>query len=781
MRATAKQYNWKLTGKFEACEHCQKSNVQQKGVPKQKSNPGSTVPGERLYLDCSSVTNHASLGGASVWLGLSDEATGITFSRLMKQKAELPEETLRVLQTLRDKGYTTKFIRCDDAKEHKVLQKKCESSSEQWLREIKFEYTARNTPQLNGKIERRFAVITRRVRATLNAAMLTEDLRQVLWGEAVMFCTDIDNCILSKAHDKPAYLAFYKQMLPGIENLHQFGEIAYVKFHKKIQGKLKDRGIPMMYLGRALNHSADTHRFMNLETKKIINSRDATWINKVYGQWKNLDLPTSPEQVSMIPVDLDAAKPIKQAEEAEPEPPVKTDPAIKADPVEVRQDQVKNQDQPRPDSAPESREEPEPVQAPVKKAKPVLPPRTMATRRTQPDDSQTPVQASEKALRELARLEGTLNPEATTLAERLRESANQEVGGVSPQPPPQAEGEQATPLFTLIDRFGGDIGEFAEIGLSAVEKLDPATFKDKFEAPTKFRDAWDHPDEFQRVRWRAAIEKELDKMHQKGVWKKIKRKDMTAGRRCVKHKWVFDIKRSGIFRARLVACGYSQVPGQDFNQVFSPVANDITFRIVITVMIVYQLRSLIFDVETAFLAGDLEELIYMDCPEGMEHEDDECLLLIKTIYGLVQSARQYNRKFNGVLRRIGFRQCESDPCLFMRKDEAGLCFVLTYVDDNLCVGTDEAIKKLIREIQASELSITIDEGLTDYLSGEIQLSEDKKKGWIGQPHMVKKIIKTFEAEIQDLPEYKTPGRPSFGIVSPAEGEQILEDELQSRY
>ena len=47
---------------------------------------------------------------------------------------------------------------------------------------------------------------------------------------------------------------------------------------------------------------------------------------------------------------------------------------------------------------------------------------------------------------------------------------------------------------------------------------------------------------------------------------------------------------------------------------------------------------MIFYVETAFLHGDLKEQIYMDCPEGMEHKEDECLLLIKSIYGLVQAS-----------------------------------------------------------------------------------------------------------------------------------------------
>jgi len=119
-------------------------------------------------------------------------------------------------------------------------------------------------------------------------------------------------------------------------------------------------------------------------------------------------------------------------------------------------------------------------------------------------------------------------------------------------------------------------------------------------------------------------------MNSRGLWEKIKKSDVEPGRRCVKHKWVMDIKRSGRFRARLVACGYSQTPGIDFTEAYSPVINDM------------DLDAVIFDVETTFLHGDLKEKTHMDCPDGMVAIGNECLLLKQTIYGLVQSAARCN-------------------------------------------------------------------------------------------------------------------------------------------
>jgi Reverse transcriptase (RNA-dependent DNA polymerase) len=102
---------------------------------------------------------------------------------------------------------------------------------------------------------------------------------------------------------------------------------------------------------------------------------------------------------------------------------------------------------------------------------------------------------------------------------------------------------------------------------------------------------------------------------------------MPRGRRCVCCKWVFDIKRNGVFRARLVACGYSQIPGVDFTEAYSPLINDVTFRTLLLIQLIFGLCAWLLDVQVAFLHGDLDELIYMFCPEGMPRETDEVLLL----------------------------------------------------------------------------------------------------------------------------------------------------------
>jgi hypothetical protein len=76
----------------------------------------------------------------------------------------------------------------------------------------------------------------------------------------------------------------------------------------------------------------------------------------------------------------------------------------------------------------------------------------------------------------------------------------------------------------------------------------------------------------------------------------------------------------------LVACGYSQVAGIDYDENFAPVINDVTYRILLIVKIIWNLKGVIVDVEAAFLHGDLEgREIYMDAPEGLQASADECV------------------------------------------------------------------------------------------------------------------------------------------------------------
>ena len=145
--------------------------------------------------------------------------------------------------------------------------------------------------------------------------------------------------------------------------------------------------------------------------------------------------------------------------------------------------------------------------------------------------------------------------------------------------------------------------------------------------------------------------------------------------------------------------GYSQVPGIDHKDNFSPVVSEITFRCVMALALNSNWKMEIVDVVTAFLYGDLDETIYMKIPVGLSkytgktYDENDCVILDKSIYGLVQAARQFHKKLLDVMtRKLGFEKCKADECLLWRSTRDGTLIVCVYIDDTLCVGNEHTIK-----------------------------------------------------------------------------------------
>ena len=584
---------------------------------------------------------------------------------------------------------------------------------------VQFEYTPPGSPQFNGVVERKFKTLYERVRSLLNSAGLDKELREGLWAEAAQYATDIENLLVTPSKTHSSWFAFYQRDHPILRNIRQFGEVAIVEEHRTrgMRSKLEDRGKPCIYLGRAKDHASDTYRFLSLDSKRIIFCRDVTWLNKNYATYKNID--------GVRLIDDDTLDPVEVITTTTTHSPIVPD--IAPVPPEVV---------PAP--------EPEPAPDPV-------PLETPAPRVT----------------RELSRLGTDLSVVDLSEHRSLRSGRALDTGNV------------VVPLSDLCFLSVEHYKEiFHDLSLQSIDPatLSPSQYKDYFLVPTNFNDAWNNPDPFQRKLWREAIMKEYGKMDTYKVYKLVKRNMIPKNRKCVKHKWVFDIKRNGVFRAKLVACGYSQQPGVDFTDSFSPVVNDSTFRTIIILEMVLKLKSRIIDIETAFLNGELEEEIYMDVPEGMEAEPDECLLLLKSLYGLVQSARQFFSKFREVLLRLGFSQSRSDPCLFSKQINGSLLLVAIYVDDCYVIGNNPDIEQFIVDLKSSGFKLKVENVPTDYLSCEIRFNRDKSCAWLGQPHLVKRLERSFGNLVP--PNYKcsTPGTPSYNVVRPTSDAECIDPE-----
>ena len=165
-------------------------------------------------------------------------------------------------------------------------------------------------------------------------------------------------------------------------------------------------------------------------------------------------------------------------------------------------------------------------------------------------------------------------------------------------------------------------------------------------------------------------------------------------------------KKRWYLQGRLVALGYSQIPGEDYTDNFAPVAHDVSFRTALARMMVEKLDSLVMDVETAFLYGDIEEEIFMKSRIGMEEIDpgslpEDCYQLKKGIYGLCQAATQFWKKFVDTIKKepIGFTVSPAEPCLLFKENNLGICIIIMYVDDMLIIGKKEQNEDFASKIQ----------------------------------------------------------------------------------
>jgi hypothetical protein len=189
----------------------------------------------------------------------------------------------------------------------------------------------------------------------------------------------------------------------------------------------------------------------------------------------------------------------------------------------------------------------------------------------------------------------------------------------------------------------------------------------------------------------------------------------------------------------------------------------------------------LFDIGTAFLNATMSHEVYMEVPEGVEAEMDECCLLLKSIYGTVQAAREWGLHFARIMESLGFKQCAADPCLFIRRNDLGLAIAIIYIDDGFCIGHMPALNQLFQQLRDKQLELKVAEDMEDYLSCQVLFTRDGKGAWLGQPHMVKKLLKTFGQHIESVKSTKTPGPPGVTIDRPQGNDPVLEPEQQKLY
>lgn len=221
---------------------------------------------------------------------------------------------------------------------------------------------------------------------------------------------------------------------------------------------------------------------------------------------------------------------------------------------------------------------------------------------------------------------------------------------------------------------------------------------------------WDFSEAKTKTVWVKACEEEIASIEKNHTWLLV---DLPAGAKAIGLKWVFKLKRNpdgsvNNYKARLVANGYVQRHGVDYDEVFAPVARIETIRLIIALSASYGWEVRHLDVKTAFLHGVLKEEVNVKRPEGFEVKgsEEKVYKLSKALYGLKQAPRAWNYKLSKILRELNFTRCTKEASLYQRKRSENILIVAVYVDDLLVTGSDIAMIREFKHEMAAKFEMS---------------------------------------------------------------------------
>ncbi len=295
--------------------------------------------------------------------------------------------------------------------------------------------------------------------------------------------------------------------------------------------------------------------------------------------------------------------------------------------------------------------------------------------------------------------------------------------------------------------------------------------------PKMAKDALSSPD---KAEWKEAMEKEMESLYANNVCKLV---ELPKDRKTVGSKWVFKVKADsdGIFeryKARLVAQGFSQKFGSDYDETFSPVVRFESVRTIIALAAQHGLQLHQMDVKTAFLNGELKEEVYMKQPEGfvVEGKEHPVCKLNRSIYGLKQSPRCWNIVLDNQLKKMGFVQTPSDPCIYTTETDE-MFIIAVYVDDILLAGHSNKRMTEVKKLLARHFELTDMGELTQFLGVKIVQKPKTEEIWMGQTTYTKSVLKKFEME--NSKPVATPVDINTKLVKPLDDEGIDQTRFQS--
>lgn len=632
-----------------ACEGCVMGKINRLPFPTSNSHASAML--DLIHVDICEIGTASRLGARYVLVLVDDYSryTWVFFQKLKSDAHAIIKEWIVRAERMFERKVKT--IRSDNGGEF------TSNDFERYLTSlgITHQTTLPYTSQQNGVVERTNRTLVERTIALLHS----ERLPITLWADVMDTVTFLKNRSPSSALGKATPFERAFGLKPNLSNLRVVGCVAYALVLKnKRTSKLADRAKRLTFVGYSNTQKA--WRLYDPKDDTIVLSRDVIFDESKTAS--DIGRPYLPHATIKRAIDPQSSPaPAIPAIDLLPSEPSTFDftDAV-GDDADVHDAVGVNvlEDEAQAVGVEGDEAQTQPPEQPVRRARTKRV--TWAWENEVPAEEPEPADPDQQRTRSgrAVRLPSRLALSAATYEDELDVFLG--LPGVADSHPSDVR---------LTDPSTG-IAPYA-LATQAMSMFEPGSWKEAMRLP-------------ESQEWHRAADEEMDSLKACNVYALVPRSQACG--HTLTNKWVFKVKRHADgsierFKARVVARGFEQVAGIDYGETFAPVAKFQSIRLVLALAAKHDMEIHQMDVKTAFLYGLLDEDVYMEQPEGYAGDRSMVWKLLRSLYGLKQSPRNWYRELDAFLVSLRFRRTISDQSIYVRSDAGGLIIVGVYVDD----------------------------------------------------------------------------------------------------
>jgi hypothetical protein len=279
--------------------------------------------------------------------------------------------------------------------------------------------------------------------------------------------------------------------------------------------------------------------------------------------------------------------------------------------------------------------------------------------------------------------------------------------------------------------------------------------------------------------WNAAAMKELKAHADRGTWQYVPAANLPPNANVITCRWVWKVKyanvqgKESLFKARLVARGFQQREGIDYNEVFAPTVSYTSVKILLALTATNGWHLIGIDVNTAFLYAEMKEEVYMRHPEGLDVPCDErgnpmVLRLMRSLYGTKQANRNWSQLLTKTLLEFGLIQSQSDQGMYFIRKGENLALLSAFVDDMFIGSSSKMLAEGIVKFLKSKFEIKELGDLSLALGMEIKRDLAAKTLTVTQVSYIDTLLQRFGmADCHPAAANAAPCDGSFDSVPPS--------------